>query len=200
MKDCQQLLTMNNVSTAFKNAIDGLSDRIISCMYTCYKVLFIKWAKITYSRYPEETIEFLSDSSFTDAILKLKEMAVAGKLYSSTASVKTVLFQFSRNMLLGNLTREKRLAVKERMYQLQLQPDFYIENEITEPVVREHLMTAMKKLDPADRQILLWRHVEAKSNDEIAALLAITVPSATNRIYRCMQRLRDLMMQLNTAK
>lgn len=54
-------------------------------------------------------------------------------------------------------------------------------------------MKALAKMSVADRQIIQWRHIEEKSNDEIAALLAITVASATNRIYRCMERLRKLV-------
>ena len=57
----------------------------------------------------------------------------------------------------------------------------------------ERIMLALAKMSAADRQIIQWRHIEEKSNDEIAGLLAITTASATNRIYRCLQRLRELV-------
>ena len=59
-----------------------------------------------------------------------------------------------------------------------------------------NVMRALAKMSAADRQIIRWRHIEEKSNDEIAKLLAITVASATNRIYRCMQRLRELVEEM----
>ena len=58
-------------------------------------------------------------------------------------------------------------------------------------------MQALAKMSAADRQIIQWRHIEEKSNDEIAGLLAIKVESATNRIYRCMQRLRELVEEMD---
>jgi RNA polymerase sigma-70 factor (ECF subfamily) len=129
-------------------------------------------------------------------VLKFKESASRGELYKSNASVKTVLFHYCRNILLGYLTSEKRLAGKNKKL-----PDVIAystgetESEVKEKR-HEHIMRALAKMSPADRQIILWRHIEEKSNDEIARLLAITVASATNRIYRCMQRLRELVEEM----
>ncbi len=194
---CEKLMNMETVCQAFKNNQPAISDRIISCFYACYRLLFIKWAKITYQRYPEDMIEFAANNSFTDGVMKLRESAGRDELYQSSASVKTVLFHFCRNLLLGHLTSEKRLAEKKQ----KLAP--FIAGEITgnaveaEGTVEEdrcrNLARALEKMPAADRQIIRWRHLEGKSNDEIARLLAITVASATNRIYRCMQRLRELV-------
>lgn len=194
---CQELLNIETISIAFKNNRRNISDRIISCFYSCYQSLFIKWAKITYKHYPADVIEFAANNSFTDGVLKLKESASRNELYQGKASVKTVLFHYCRNMLLGHLTNEKRLAEKNK----KLEPLFShetghhtgeMENDVKENR-HEDIMRALAKMSVADRQIIQWRHIEEKSNDEIAALLAITVGSATNRIYRCMQRLRKLV-------
>ncbi|MFT3750781.1 MAG: sigma factor-like helix-turn-helix DNA-binding protein [Agriterribacter sp.] len=61
----------------------------------------------------------------------------------------------------------------------------------------ELIMRALEKMTAEDRQIIQWRHIEEKTSDEIAALLAIKVPSATNRIYRCMERLRKLVEEMD---
>jgi DNA-directed RNA polymerase specialized sigma24 family protein len=52
----------------------------------------------------------------------------------------------------------------------------------------------------ADRQIIQWRHIEGRSGDEIAKLLDIKVESATNRIYRCMQRLRNRVEEIERSQ
>ncbi len=197
---CQQLLNIESVSFAFKSSQSDLSDQIISCFYSCYLPLFLKWAKITYQHYPADMIEFAANNSFTDGVLKLRESASLDKLYQSKASVKTILFHYCRNILLGHLTNEKRLAEKNK----RLEPFFSsgaeyntgeTEYEITEKRHND-VMRALAKMPAADRQIIQWRHIEGKSNDEIAGLLAITVASATNRIYRCMQRLRELVDEM----
>ena len=199
-KPCQQLLTIETISVAFQNNRQDISERIISCFYSCYRSLFIKWAKITYRHYPDDMIEFAANNAFTDAVLKLKESASRGELYKNNASVKTVLFHYCRNILLGYLTSEKRLAEKNK----KLEPFF--SDEITHNTSEtefemkerryENVMHALAKMNAADRQIIQWRHMEERSNDEIARLLAITVASATNRIYRCMQRLRELVEEM----
>lgn len=196
-KSCQELLNMETISTAFQNKQHDISNRIIACFYSCYKSLFVKWAKITYHHYPTDLIEFAANNSFTDAVLKMKEAASRNELYKSNAGAKTVLFHYCRNMLLSYLTDENRLTEKKKKLQLLHDAnDGYplgeSENEITEQRLKL-VMQALEKMSAADRQIIQWRHIDEKSNDEIATLLAITIASATNRIYRCMQRLRELV-------
>ena len=161
--------------------------------------MFLTWARITYHRYPPDKIDFLSASSFTDGVIRMKEAAAKNELYEGSASVKTVLFHYSKNILLGKLTEDRRLAEKNRKLALDLSTTeaYYAEDPMREEQddLTVRLANAMKHLPPADRQIIEWRHLEEKSNEEIAALLQVSVPSATNRIYRCMQRLRQLVQQ-----
>lgn len=192
---CNQLLTIKNITDAFKNGKKELSDRIIGCFYSCYKTAFIKWATITYHQFPSDSIDFLANNSFTDAVMKLKESAVRNELYESQATVKTVLFTYCRNILLGYLTNEKRKREKDRKLAIILAEEHsnpWEDSSISLVAIKyEKIRRALAQLDPDDRQIIQWRHIEGRSNDEIAAKLAITVASATNRIYRCMQRLKD---------
>jgi len=193
---CKELLNIETISSAFKNNRQDMTDCIISCFYSCYRSLFVKWAKITYRHYPVELIESLANDSFTDGVLKFKESAGRGELYKSNASVKTVLFHYCRNILLGYLTSEKRLAEKnKKLHDAMAYNTGETESE-TKEKKHEHIMKALAKMSAADTQIIRWRHIEEKSNDEIAALLAITVASATNRIYRCMKRLRELVEEM----
>lgn len=187
---------METVSAAFKNNRQKTADNIISCFYTCYQSLFVKWAKITYRHYPVDLIESLANYSFTDGVLKFKESATLGELYKGNASVKTVLFHYCRYVLLRYLKDENRLAGKnKKLLDAMAYNTGETENEIKEKR-HEHIMQALAKMTAADRQIIQWRHIEERSNDEIARLLAITVASATNRIYRCMQRLRELVEEM----
>lgn len=197
---CKQLLQMETISSAFKSKQAGLSDQIISCFYSCYQSLFIQWAKITYKRYPADMVEFVAGNSFTDGVLKLKESASRDELYKGNASVKTVLFHYCRNILLGYLTNERRLSEKNKKLATVFSNAAGNDTGETEQHVNERrhkcLMQALAKMTVADRQIIQWRHDEEKSNDEIAALLAIKAESATNRIYRCMKRLRKLIDEM----
>jgi len=198
---CQQLLNIETISLAFKNNQQHISDQIISCLYSCYQSQFVEWARITYHHYPADMIEFAANNSFTDGVLKLTEAASRNKLYQSNASIKTILFHYCRNMLLSYLKNEKRLAEKNKKLELLISNETgyhagEAENEINENR-HGHIMLALEKMSAADRQIIHWRHIEERSNDEIAGFLAITIASATNRIYRCMQRLRKLVEEMD---
>ena len=197
---CQQLLNIETISFAFKNNQGDTSDQIISCFYSCYRDLFVQWAKITYRHYPADMIAFLANTSFTDGVLKFKESASSGELYAGNASVKTILFYYCKNILLGHLTNEKRLEEKKQKQRVLIAEETAYNMHETESEIKEwrhkNIMQSMAKMSAADRQIIQWRHIEEKSPDEIAALLAIKVESTTNRIYRCMQRLRKLVDEM----
>ncbi|MBX2925681.1 MAG: sigma-70 family RNA polymerase sigma factor [Chitinophagaceae bacterium] len=195
--NCQQLLTIETISVAFKNNQRDISEDIISCFYSCYQALFVQWAKIIYRHYPVDLIESLANDSFTDGVLELTKAAGKGELYQGNARVKTILFSYCSNILSGYLTKEKRLAEKNKKLALFLSDKAEhntgdIENGINEKR-HENIKLALAKMSAEDRQIIQWRHIERRSNDEIAGFLAITVASATNRIYRCMRRLRKLV-------
>ncbi|MBX3254089.1 MAG: sigma-70 family RNA polymerase sigma factor [Chitinophagaceae bacterium] len=198
--NCQKLLNIETISSAFKNNRQDISEHIITCFYSCYRLLFVKWATITYRHYPVDLIEALANDSFTDGVLKLKESAGRGELYQSNASVKTVLFKYCRYQLLSHLKEEERLAEKNKKLALHFPNETGYHTGETETEMKEkdyqNLMQALAKIPATDRQIIQWRHIEEKSNDEIAALLAIKVDSATSRIYRCMERLRNLMEEM----
>ena len=197
---CKEFLQtkVGTVATAFSNDLQKKRDKILSCLYGCLKKSFIKWATIAYNSYPYDFIEQLSDNSFTDCILKFKEVASGKGLYVGNASIKTVVFAFFKNTLRENLQKENRLAAKYQHVNLE---DAGTAVEIDDDVNKENLYrlleTALRQMKEDDRQIITWRHMEEKSNEEIASLLNITVPSATNRIYRCMERLKTLIGTTN---
>lgn len=196
-KACKELLNIETISLAFKSDSKERSDQIFSCLYSCYQPVFIKWATITYRYHPSGMIEFMANNSFTDGVLRFTETASRGELYKGNASVKTVLLQYCRYILLGYIKSEERLAEKKKRLAYLLSDNDA--NEAADHIHKsryKNVMLALQKMTADDRQIIQWKHFEGKSNDEIANILAITVPSFTNRLYRCMQRLRKLVEEI----
>ena len=125
-----------------------------------------------------------------------KNKAEKNELYDGNASIKTVVFTYYYNKLLQNIKSEDRLDKKKQKYS---------DDNIGETAINEDegylkkenqfnmLQQSMEQLEQGDRQIITWRHIENKKPEEIAQLLGITTPAASNRIYRCMQRLRGLL-------
>ncbi len=55
------------------------------------------------------------------------------------------------------------------------------------------VQSALEAMDPTDREVLVLRHFEALSNDEVARLLDLTKTAASNRYVRALKRLRKIL-------
>jgi RNA polymerase sigma-70 factor (ECF subfamily) len=56
-----------------------------------------------------------------------------------------------------------------------------------------HIQSAIEAMDDKDREIILMRHYEQLSNQEIAEALELTEPAASMRYLRALKRLRVLL-------
>jgi RNA polymerase sigma-70 factor (ECF subfamily) len=59
--------------------------------------------------------------------------------------------------------------------------------------MQRRLHEALTQLDEADQEVILMRHYEALSNQEVAAALGLTEAAASMRYLRAVRRLRDLL-------
>ena len=56
------------------------------------------------------------------------------------------------------------------------------------------LQSALERLDEDDREVILLRHGEQLSNQEVAAVLGLTEPAASMRYLRAVRRLRAVLL------
>ncbi len=57
----------------------------------------------------------------------------------------------------------------------------------------EQVEQAIDLLDDQDREVILMRHYEHLSNQEIAEVLGLTSPAASMRYLRAVRRLREIL-------
>jgi RNA polymerase sigma-70 factor (ECF subfamily) len=55
------------------------------------------------------------------------------------------------------------------------------------------LVKALTRMDPIDREVLVLRHFDELSNDEIAELFGIRKAAASHRYVRALERLRAIL-------
>jgi RNA polymerase sigma-70 factor (ECF subfamily) len=55
------------------------------------------------------------------------------------------------------------------------------------------LTQALEGMDPIDREILVLRHLDELSNNEVAVLLGLQKAAASNRYIRALRRLREIL-------
>jgi RNA polymerase sigma-70 factor (ECF subfamily) len=59
--------------------------------------------------------------------------------------------------------------------------------------LREHLLGALERMHPLDREVLALRHFEQLGNAEAARVLGLSVAAASKRYMRALERLRDVL-------
>ncbi|MCA9214559.1 MAG: sigma-70 family RNA polymerase sigma factor [Planctomycetales bacterium] len=59
--------------------------------------------------------------------------------------------------------------------------------------LHQRFQNAIEELDENDREIVIMRHVEQLSNQDVATALGLTAPAASMRYLRAIRRLRSLL-------
>jgi RNA polymerase sigma-70 factor (ECF subfamily) len=57
----------------------------------------------------------------------------------------------------------------------------------------QRLVAALESMEPADREVLVLRHVEQLSNVQVAALLKLESSTASKRYVRALRKLRGIL-------
>ncbi len=70
----------------------------------------------------------------------------------------------------------------------------------TQREIAEKVEAAIARLDENDREVILMRHYEHLSNQEIAEALGLTPPAASMRYLRAVRRLRTLLEEEDAEK
>ena len=71
--------------------------------------------------------------------------------------------------------------------------------ELARAELAELLHEALGRLDPDERDLVLWRHFEKLSAREIAGLLNITEAAANKRYFRAVKRLQAILLELGVS-
>jgi RNA polymerase sigma-70 factor (ECF subfamily) len=67
-------------------------------------------------------------------------------------------------------------------------------SEAIQRELQDRLHAAIGQLEEADREVILMRHFEQLSNQEVAQALELTEPAASMRYLRAVRKLRDLLV------
>jgi len=74
-----------------------------------------------------------------------------------------------------------------------LDPELTPAAAATQREVAEQIERVIQQLNEQDREVILMRHYEHLSNQEVAEVLALTAPAASMRYLRAIRRMRELL-------
>jgi RNA polymerase sigma-70 factor (ECF subfamily) len=105
----------------------------------------------------------------------------------------TILRNLARNHLRKRSVRLEHAArirrIRKRNREISISPECIVEANETKKAV----WAALEKLSYEHREIIILRHFEDMSYDEISKLLGIAVGSVMSRLYYARKKLRDLL-------
>lgn len=190
---CKSLLTVQAINFTFSKGDNANKELMAACFYSCWYYSFLSSAKIIYSSYSADYIHEIADISFTDALLAFMQKAGMSGLYQSTATAKSIAFNFFKNKLHESIRNDKTKAVlsnenvPESRYAV-------IPSDNDQP---NEMLKCLEKIKPTlsaeDIAICDWKFADKLSNSEIAQRLQITTNSFTNRFYRLTGKMEKLI-------
>ena len=104
-----------------------------------------------------------------------------------------------------SIDREQPLAAKTPVDQSTIElaaqlcdPELTPAAAATQREMAQHVQGAIEMLEDRDRDIILMRHYEQLSNQDIAAALELTEPAASMRYLRALKKLRKILDESST--
>lgn len=133
-----------------------------------------------------------AEDAFQKGILNFFLNVKSGKYtYQGNAKVTTVVFDYCKKVWL-NVLSSKGFKSKVEM------PSDYAPAETSDSGTEQEekisaVEWALKKLGESCQTIITWYYIDGLSLKEIAELLKITIPSAKDKKYKCMQKLKEII-------
>lgn len=144
-------------------------------------------------RHPEDAEDVLQDTM----------LAVARSLrnFEGKSSMSTWLYSIARNSCVKKRRKSKFApAEEESLERLQADTAEQIESTAADPRSEaesreawEQVGTAIQKLDPEYREVLLLRDVEGLSAKEVAEVVGVSVAAVKSRLHRARGMLREVL-------
>ncbi len=130
-----------------------------------------------------EDAEDVVQSAFIKAYENLERFDPKYRFYSW-------LYRIAMNEALNAARKENRTTpFTEREEALDEDP----ESELRKNETSRHVETALMELSPSDRAIILLKHFEGFSYEEIAYIFEIRPKTVKSRLYTARQRLKDVL-------
>lgn len=122
--------------------------------------------------------------------------------YSSDYKFSTWLYRIAHNAAIDHIRRNSantqslETESKDGAYQLQIESrDLSPEQQRERKEWRAEIQAVVKRLPPAYRELIVLRHSQDLSYDEIAQVTGLPLGTVKNRLFRAREMMRDIFLE-----
>ena len=176
---------MDDELTLIKKAREGDSDAYGE-IYKKYFQKIYRYCKINLKN--EESAKDICQESFVKAWKKIKDFNTDGQW-----SIQAFLFTIARNLIIDHARKKKEYNLEE-FEELSTKEDLYEDLDRKQDIQKVRI--ALSKLEDTEKQIVILRYFEEMSSQEVAQILGVTDGAIRVRIFRVMQKLKEILETL----
>ena len=169
-------------------------DKMLVCLSTVYRQAWFDRVIFNSNALSGETLRDMAENVFLSTWEHFNAQGKAGKLRFDKPEYTSYLFTAFKGNYLKALQKELRRVEAEKEF-----GGSYLAAETGVPMdsfLLERTAKALSRLSADCRQLLLWKHVEGLSHDEIARRKQIARSSSIKMVSRCGRRFMEIWRSL----
>lgn len=187
--DCSYYFLSSTAIGIWQNDDQEGQKNMFACLSAIYKDPWFHRVIFKSSEIPNDVLKDLAENVFLATWEKFNENGKAGKLQFDKPEYTSYLFTAFKGNYLKALQKELKQAKAEQEFgSRQTAGNTYPE----EAFFSDRTRKALDQLSPDCRQLLIWKHIEGLSHDEIALRKNVQRSSSIKMVSRCGRRFIEL--------
>jgi DNA-directed RNA polymerase specialized sigma24 family protein len=170
-------------------------DKMLVCLSTVYRQAWFDRVIFNSSLLSGEALWDMAATVFLSTWEHFNEQGKAGKLRFDKPEYTSYLFTAFKGNYLKALQKELRRVEAEKAFGDRAAVE---SGKPADSFLPERTAKALSRLSADCRQLLLWKHVEGLSHDEIARRKQIARSSSITMVSRCGRRFMEIWRTLVT--
>ena len=194
-KDCGYYFLSSTAIAIWQQDDREGEDKMLVCLSTVYRQAWFQRVIFNSSALSVEMLRDMAESVFLSTWEHFSAQGKAGKLRFDKPEYTSYLFTAFKGNYLKALQRELRRVEAERAFGGSHLAETGMPVDSFTP---ERTARVLDRLSPDCRQLLLWKHVEGLSHDEIAGRKQIARSSSIKMVSRCGRRFMEIWREMVT--
>jgi DNA-directed RNA polymerase specialized sigma24 family protein len=191
--DCDYFFLSSTAKEMWKTNDEIGLNKMFACLVKIYKESFFRRVIYKTKNVPEYMLHELAENVFVSAWESFNKKGITGETEIAGIEYTGFLFTIFKRAYLKGLEKAIRQSKEENLYgRMQSQDtetDFGIKKDESFSV---RAQKTLNKISPDCKDLLIWKHVQGLSHDEIAARRKIDRDSSIKMLSRCAKRFREI--------